>query len=169
MVDEVRHRLTVREAQPLDAVHVAALGDAERGGDGGGGRQDGVDQDLGRGALAGRLQVVVEAAQLQWALDLAVHHLRADTAAAHEQPLVDEGLDGLADGRPRQTQPCGQLDLVAQQAARGEAAVLDGGLQLLGELEVQRHRGATVHTEVERHGRVHIWFRHGPERSPVIG
>ncbi len=98
-----------------------------------------------------------------------MHDLGAHAPAPHEEALVDEGLDGLADGRPGQPEPRGQLDLVAEQAARGEAAVLDGGLQLLGELEVQRHRGATVHAEVERHGRVHIWFRHGPERSPVPG
>ena len=122
-------------------------------------------QHLGRGALPGRLQVVVEAAQLQRALDLAVHDLGADAAAAHEQALVDEGLDGLADGGPGQPEPSGELDLVAEQAARGQGAVLDRRLQLLGQLEVERDRTAAVDAELERHGRVHIWFRHGPERS----
>ena len=155
----------MRQPQPLHPVHVAALGDTERRGDLGGGRDDGVDEDLGRGALAGRLQVVVEAAELQRALDLAVHDLGADAAAAHEQALVDERLDGLADGGPGQAEPAGELDLVAQQAAGSERSVLDRGLQLLGQLEVQRHRTAPVHTELECHGRVHFWFRHGRERS----
>ena len=122
-------------------------------------------QDLGGGALTGRLQVVVEAAQLQRALDLAVHDLGADAAAAYEQALVDEGLDGLADGGPGQAEPCGELDLVAQQAARGQRPVLDRGLQLLGQLEVERDRAAAVDAELERHGRIHFWFRHGAERS----
>src|SRR5690606_1111621 len=121
---------------------------------------------FGGGALAGRLQVVVEAAEFQRTFDLAVHHLRADPAAADQQALVDERLDGLADGGPGQAEPRGELDLVAQQGAGGQSAVLDGGLQLLGQLEVQRHGGTAVDAQVQLYGRVHFWFRHGPSVAP---
>lgn len=93
--------------------------------------------------------------------------LGAHAAAAYEQALVDQGLDGLADGRAGQAEACGQLDLVAQQAARGQLAVLDRGLQLLGQLEVERDRAAAVDAELERHGRSHFWFHHGPSVAPV--
>jgi hypothetical protein len=132
----------------------------------GGRRYDGVDEHPGRGTLPGRLQVVVQTAELQGPLDLAVHDLGADTAAAHHQALVDEGLDGLADRGPGQPEPPGELDLVAEKAARGQGPVLDRGLQLLGQLEVQRDRTAAVDTELERHGQILIWFRHAPSVAP---
>ena len=123
VVAQVRHRLAVRQPQPLDqraprlpsATASAAATSAEAG-------STVLTQHPGGGALARRLQVVVEAAQLQGALDLAVHDLGADAAAAHQQALVDERLDGLADGGAGQAEPRGQLDLVAQQAAGGQLA-----------------------------------------------
>ena len=115
------------------------------------GRHDGVDENPGGGALARGLQVVVQAAQLQGALDLAVHDLGADSPAAYQQALVHEGLDGLAHGGAGQAEPPGQLYLVAQQAAGGECSVLDRGFELLGQLEVERYRTAPVHAEFQRH------------------
>ncbi|CAM5704681.1 hypothetical protein SALBM135S_07626 [Streptomyces alboniger] len=56
------------------------------------------------------------------------------------------GLD-----RPRRP---GQLDLVAEEAARGEGAPLDRRLQLLGELEVERDGAAAVDAESQDHGGV---------------
>src|SRR5690606_40726384 len=137
----------------MDAVYTLSLHDAlpiyaERGGDLGGGGDDGVDQDPGGRPLSGGLQVVVEAAQFQRAFDLAVHHLGADAAAPHQESLVDQGLDGLADGRPGQSEPGGELYLVAQEAAGGQCAVLDGRFELLGQLEVQRDGGTAVHAQL---------------------
>lgn len=113
-----------------------------------------------------RLQVVVEAAEFQGALDLAVHDLGADASAPHEEPLVDEGLDGLADRGAGQPEPRGELDLVAEQASRGQDSVFDGGLELLRQLEVQRDRTGAVDAELERHGRIHNWFGHGSSVAP---
>ncbi len=98
-----------------------------------------------------------------------MHDLGADTPAPHEQALVDERLDGLADGGPGQAEPRGQLDLVAEQAAGGEGAVLDRRLELLRQLEVQRHGAAAIHAQVQRHGGIHFWFRHGPSVAPRAG
>lgn len=155
------------QTESLDPVDFAALRDGQGGGDLGGRGDGGVEQDAGGRALAGGLQVVVEAAQFQGPFDLAVHDLGAHAAAAYEQALVDQGLDGLADGRAGQAEAGRQLDLVAQQTARGQLAVLDRGLQLLGQLEVERDRTAAVDAELERHGRSLFWFRHGPSVAPV--
>ncbi len=78
-----------------------------------------------------------------------MHHLRAHPSPPDQQPLVDEGLDGLADGGAGQAEAHGEVDLVAQQVARGEDPVLDRRLQLLRELVVQRHRTAPVQGEVQ--------------------
>ncbi|ARX87409.1 hypothetical protein SMD44_06890 [Streptomyces alboflavus] len=131
VVPEVRHRLAVGEAQALHQVDLAALGHPEGGGGLGGRGLDDVAQDPGLGPLPGRLQVVVEAAELQRALDLAVHDLGADAPAAHQEALVDEGLDGLADGGPGQAEAAREVDLVAEEAAGRQGAALDRRLQLL--------------------------------------
>lgn len=101
--------------------------------------------------------------------------LGADAPAAYQQALVDERLDGLADGGPGESEPARQLDLVAEKAARRESALLDGGLQLLRQLEVERDGAGAVHTELERGGPVGLPARllplrllgHVGERSPV--
>lgn len=152
MVTQPGHRFVVGVPEPFDEPYVRPLGDPERGGDLGGGRFDRVAQHAGGGALAGRLQVVVEAAQLQRSSDLAVQDLGADAPAAYQQTLVDERLDGLADGRPGEPEPARQLDLVAEEAARREPALLDGGFELLRQLEVERDRAGAVDTEPERGG-----------------
>lgn len=101
--------------------------------------------------------------------------LGADAPAAYQQAFVDERLDGLADGGPGESEPARQLDLVAEEAARRESALLDGRFQLLRQLEVERDRAGAVDTELERGGlrgrsaRL-LWFRllgHVGERSPV--
>jgi hypothetical protein len=164
----VGHRFAVGEPQPLDAVHLGALGDLEGGGHLGGRGLQHVGEDLGGGTLPGGLEVVVEAAQLQRALDLAVHDLGADASPAHQQSLVDQGLDGLAHRGPGQAEACGEFYLVAQQTARRERPAFDRGLQLLGELEVEGHRTAAVDAEFERRGGVHFWFGHGPSVAVAL-
>ncbi len=144
------HGLAVGAAQPLQDRDLRALRDAECGGDVGGRGNLLVADDLRGRALPGRLQVVVEAAELQRALHLAVHHLGAHPAPPDQQPLVDERLDGLPDGGPGQAQPHRQVHLVAQEVARGQDPVLDRLLQLLGELVVERHGTAPVQGEGQR-------------------
>lgn len=85
--------------------------------------------------------------------------------AAHHQALVDERLDGLADGRPGQPEPCGELQFVAEETARRQAPLLDRRLQLLGQLVVERDGTGAVHAQPEGGG-VGGGFGHGTERTP---
>lgn len=168
MVAQQRHRFVVGGPQPLHEVDVGAFRDTEGGGDPGSGGLDPVAQDAGGGALTGRLQIVVQAAQFEGPLDLAVDDLGAHPAASHHQAFVDERLDGLADGGPGQAEPGRELDLVAEETAGGEAALFDGRLQLLRELVVERDRAAAVHTEFEGGG-VGDGFGHGRSVALMSG
>ena len=154
VVAELRHRLVAGEPQPLDVLDRTPLGQRQGGSDTGLGREGVVAQYPGGGPLAGGEQVVIQAAEFERALDLAVHHLGTDATAAHQQPLVHQQLDGLADGGAGEPQAPRELYLVAQQAAGDKPAALDGRLQLLGELEVERDRAGAVHTELQAEGEV---------------
>src|SRR5690606_12775533 len=91
------------------------------------------------------------------AFDLAVHDLGADAAFADEQAFVHQILDRLADGGPGQAEPVGELDLVVQAAARGQVTLFDRLGDLLGDLEIERHRAGPVQGDVElgAHGVLH--------------
>ena len=108
-------------------------------------------QDLGPGVAAFAGQVLVEAGQLDAAADGSMHDLRADAAFAHQQARVDQVLDGSAHGGPGQAEAFGERDLVVQPHAGGQFAGLDGLLQDLGDLVVQRHRAVAV--DRDRRGR----------------
>jgi hypothetical protein len=109
-------------------------------------------QHLGGGLLPGAAQVVVQAGELDRALDLAVHHLGADAALAYEQALVDEVLDGLADRRPRQAELVGQQDLVVQPGAGHQVSAPDRLGDLLGHLEVERHGAGAIQVDPQVRG-----------------
>ena len=78
-----------------------------------------VDDHPGARRLVRPGQVVVEAGQLDRALDQPVHHLGADAALADEQALGDELLDRPAHGRAGQAEPVGELDLVLEPRRPG--------------------------------------------------
>jgi hypothetical protein len=112
-----------------------------------------VHQHIRGRVLPGPGQVVEEAGQLDLALDPPVHHLGADAAAADQQPLVHQLLDGPPHRRAGQPPPVGEADLILQPVAGLEVAALDGGLDLPGHLEVERHRAGPVEIQDElRHG-----------------
>ena len=115
-------------------------------------------------------QIVEQAGQLDRPGDLAVHHLGADPALADQQALVDQFLDGAAHGGPGQAELLGQADLVVQPVAGREIALVDGVLDLLGDLEVQRHRAGTIQVDEELGHRVlpARWCADGSTRQPDI-
>ncbi len=78
-----------------------------------------------------------------------MHHLRAHAPPADEEPLVHQGPQGLADRRPGQPEPPGEVHLVAEQAAGAERTPLDRRRELLGELVVERDGAAAVQREGE--------------------
>ena len=96
----------------------------------------------------GTRQVVVEAGQLDLAVDPVVHDLGAHAALAHQQALADQFLDGAAHGGPGQAVPVGEQDLVVQARTGPHLAPLDRLLDLLGHLEVERDGAGPV--EVQR-------------------
>ena len=138
--DVVTHdgqRLVASEAQPLDRIDVGAVHEAQHVGDGFGRLRDGEREHLRAGLLTSGPQIVVEARQLDRPAHPGLYDLRAHTAAANQQPAVDEVLDGSPHRRPRKAQPLGQHDLVVQPGAGRVGAGLDELLQVLRHLEVQ--------------------------------
>ena len=78
-------------------------------------------------------------------------------ALAHEHALVHEQLDGLAHRRPGDAELVGPGHLVGDAVAGHELALVDGALELLGHLEVERHRAGAVEHDVR--------LRHAVEHS----
>jgi len=110
------------------------------------------------------VQVVEEAGQLDLAAYRRVYHLGAHAPLAHEQPLVDQVLDGVPHRRPGQAEPVGQIDLVLEPRPRRQLTGLDQVLQVLRHLEVERDRAVPVHLD-GRGDRVHGYlFRRPPPR-----
>jgi hypothetical protein len=138
-VVEHRERHPVGHAQAGDVQHGAADLDAERLCDPVVGLAAGRRQHARGRRLALPREVLVQARQLDVAGDPAVHDLRADAAAAHEQALVDEVLDRAADGGPGEPEPVAERDLVLETCARGQRAVVDRRLQQVGDLVVEGH------------------------------
>ena len=90
VVGQPGQRFPVAEPQPLQVDHLAALGELEGGGRLGTRRLGDAAQDAGGGAQPGRLQVVVETAQLQRTAQRRVQDLGADAPAADQQSGVDQ-------------------------------------------------------------------------------
>ena len=103
-------------------------------------------------AVVGGGEIVEQARQLEGSAELRGHDLGPDPAAAHEQALAHELLDGLAHRRPAQSEPFGEVGLGVDAVAGAQPAVADGVLELLGELEVQGHAAAAIEGQVQRHG-----------------
>ena len=102
--------------------------------------------------MVGGGEIVEQAGELERPAELRGHHLGADAAAAHEQPLAHQLLDGLAHRGPAQAEPLGEVGLGVDAVAGAQPAVADGVLELLGELEVQGHAAAAIQGQVQRHG-----------------
>ena len=101
-------------------------------------------------------EVVEQGGQLDGPGDLTVNDLRADPALAHQQALVDQFLDRPAHGGSGQAELFGQADLVVQSVTGSEIALIDGMLDLLSNLEVQRHRAGTIQVHKELHHRTSL-------------
>jgi hypothetical protein len=93
---------------------------------------------------AGAGQVVEEAGEGERPAHRAGDDHGAEAPAAHQQALTDQGLDRLAQGGPADRELVGELDLVVQPAAGGQRSGGDRLLQLLGDLEIERHRTVPV-------------------------
>ena len=87
----------------------------------------------------------MQAAQGQPALNAAVDDDRADATLADDKPFVREPLDGLAHGGTAHAEPLAQLDLVVETVAWLESARINRSLEILGYLEIERHRACLVH------------------------
>ncbi len=157
VVLHVRQRLVTHEAEPLDVPDVLAGAQLELGGDLVTGRPAIEREDFGALLLAGLGQVVVQAGQLERPVHLAAHDLGPDAAFADQQALVDQDLDRLAHGGPREAQVLGEGDLVGDAVTGSERAVADGTLELLGDLEVERHGTGAV--DADPGGQVHDILR----------
>ena len=152
-----RDRLAVGQPDPLQRVHQGPLGQLQRGGDPVTGVGDLVADDLRGRGLAGRREVVVEAGQLDIAVDALVRDQGPRATLADHEALVGQVQEGGADGGARHAEPLGQLHLVVQPGADLERTGPDGRLVVLGQLEVQRYRAGPV--DVDHTGRGRPAFR----------
>jgi hypothetical protein len=85
---------------------------------------------------------------------------RAEATAADHQALLDQALHRLPDGGTAYAQAFGQVQFVVQPLPRLERPVLDGLLEVLRDLEVQRD--GTVAVE-----RSYLYLKaHGNSVSP---
>ena len=137
-------RGAVGQPQPLDFEHRCPGGQREDRGELGAGLDLRRAQDRGRRVPVVRGQVVVQARQCHRAEDAGSHDHRAQAAAPDHQALLDQALHGLPDGGAAHAQPFGQVQLVIEPVPRFERPVFDRGLELLGDLEVQRNRAGPV-------------------------
>ena len=141
-------RLVLGAAQPPDPDDVGIGWEPQCDRDWFGRRHD-PETANGRGRmLAGPVEVVVQAGQLDRAADLRLHHLRPDSALADQHALVDETLDGLPHRRPGQGKLPGEDNLVREPGTGRQRARDDRLLDLLGDLEVEGDRTSAV----DRHG-----------------
>ena len=103
-----------------------------------------VDEYYGRRRLVVVGQVVEQAGQFDRSGHLTVHDLSADPALTHQQALVDQFLNRSPHCWSGQPKLFGQADLVVQSVTGCEIALVDGMLDLLSNLEVQRDRAGTI-------------------------
>jgi hypothetical protein len=64
--------------------------------------------------------------------------------APHDQTFVRQALDRPAHRGPGEAQGFGEVDLVEKQASGGQLPLIDGLLEVLSDLKVQRHRAGAV-------------------------
>jgi len=133
------HRLAVRQPHPLQRHHQRAFRQAQRLGDllarvGDLGAQHG-----GGRTPAGRGEVVVQARQLDVAIDALAGDESSRTALPHHKALVGEVEERGAHGGAGQPERLRELNLVVQAGSRLQRARLDGRLVVLRHLKVQRH------------------------------
>src|SRR6516165_4401290 len=89
-------------------------------------------------------KVVVEAGQGNRPEDAGGHYDRTQAAAADHQALLDQVLHRLPDGGAAHAEAFGQVQFVVQPVPGLERPVLDGLLEVLGDLEVQRDGAVAV-------------------------
>ena len=89
-------------------------------------------------------QVVVQAGQRHRAEDARRRDHGAQATAPDHQALLDQALHRLPDRGTAHAQAFGQVQLVVQPVARFERPFVDGPLEVLGDLEVQRDRAVAV-------------------------
>src|SRR4051794_24749683 len=105
------HRLVVGEPEPPDRPHLLGGGDPQPLAELGAGA-DGLErQDAAARAHAAAGHVLRERGHGQRQRDLRLGHVGAAAMPAHQQPLADELVDGLAEGRPRDAERDGQAAL----------------------------------------------------------
>ena len=134
---------------------------------------DGLErEDPRRGLLTRAGEVVVQAGQFERPTDRRHHHLRADTALADQQALVHQVGDRLPQRRAGQLEIVGEVEFVRDPVTRGEPTAGDRLLDLPGDLEVQRHRAATVDVQfvdgIEGSGRRRRRSSPRPVRKRVV-
>jgi hypothetical protein len=103
-------------------------------------------EDSGRWLTTRGLRFLIQAAQYQGPLDAAVDYHRPDSALAHYQARLGQMLYRPAYGRAAHAETLAQQ----QPFFRQDLAVLDGESEVLGDLEVQRHRARLVDLTAER-------------------
>ena len=79
--------------------------------------------------------------------------LGARAGSPLQQACVHQPPGGLPDGRSAEAVAPGDLDLGLDPLARLDLAVLNGVLELLGELEVERNRTPAIQHRFEGHAR----------------
>jgi hypothetical protein len=144
---EVVHQgdgLAVGHPDPLQRVHQRALGQLQGLSDPVAGVDDLVPDHLrGRGPAGGR-EVVIQAGQLDVAVNALVGNLSPGAALSDHEALVRQVQERGPHRGTRHAQPLGELHLVLQPRADLERAGPDGRLVVLRQLEVQRHRAGPV-------------------------
>ena len=147
VVRHLRDRLASGTPQPHQLEDRAALVDLELLGHCAVGLDGFEGQHLRRGLATRTGQVVVERGELEGPPQLGLDDARTDAASAHDQALVDQVLHGPAHGRSREAHGRREVHLVLDQGADGDGARVDGVLEVLRDLEVERDRAAPVDGE----------------------
>ena len=156
------HRLAVGHPDPLQRHDQGPLRQLQRVGDLVAGMGDlRLEHAGGRVAAAGR-EVVVEAGELDVAVDPLVGDQGPGTALADHEPLVRQVQEGRPHRGPGQAEHLRQLDLVLQPGADLERTGSDRRFEMLSQLEVQRHRAGPVDGDRA----AGAWFTFGHRRHP---
>ena len=100
--------------------------------------------------LAARLgEVVVQARQFERAAHLIADDLGAHATTTHEQPVVDERLDGSPDRGARHLPAFGEVEFVVEERSLGQHAGTNGVLELAAQLVIERHWADPAEDDVE--------------------
>ena len=139
-----RQRGPVGQPQPLQEEQRGAGGQPEDRGELVAGRDLAGGQHGGGRMPAAGGQVVVQARQRHRAEDARRRDHGAQATAPDHQALLDQALHRLPYRGAAHAQAFGQVQLVVQPVARLERPVVDGPLEVLGDLEVQRYGAGAV-------------------------